>query len=106
MDKKKLIKFLNLSQSLNDGEALSSIRKANFLLKEEDFNWEEIIIISDSLESIIKRQDGEYVILHRDLLKERAYSQELTDKIRGLKNIIKYIIIIFIFLLIIITILK
>jgi len=99
MNKERLIKLLNLTSSSNDSEALSSIRKANILIKEDNSNWEEIINISRSLESFIKRQDQEYAVLNMILLKERAYSQELKTNIHVLKNIIKYLLLLSIILI-------
>lgn len=43
LDRTKLIKLLMLTQSDQDGEALSAIRKANDLLKKSNKNWEEFL---------------------------------------------------------------
>lgn len=42
MDLSKIIKLLALTQSSNDNEALSAIRKANALLKENNKTWESL----------------------------------------------------------------
>lgn len=90
MDKEKLIKFLSLTESSNDAESLSAIRKANKFVKDNDTNWTELIKISDALEAVIKRQKEEYVILQMILKKEQKYSQELKEDIRILKKILFY----------------
>jgi hypothetical protein len=100
MDRSKLIKFLNLSASKNDGEALSAIRKTHNFLEFSETNWEELLE-----PKIIKENIEDYAVLHMNLMKERAYSQELENKIRGFKNIIKYLVI-FIIILIVVIILK
>lgn len=46
MDTDKLIKLLNLSQSPNDSEALSAIRKANKIIKDDGLRWEDLILSS------------------------------------------------------------
>ena len=88
MDRLKLIKFLYLSSSSNDNESLQAIRKAHNFLKLNNTNWSELLE-----PKIIKENTEDYAVLHMNLLKERAYSQELNDKIRGFKNIIKYLLI-------------
>lgn len=87
MDRLKLIKFLNLSSSANDSESLSSIRKANLYLKENNSSWSELL-----KESAIKETKDEYAILHRDLLKERAYSQQLLDENKFSVSVVKYLL--------------
>jgi hypothetical protein len=96
MYRSKLIKFLNLSNSPNESEAISAIRKAHTLLKENDLNWKELIE-----ESTTKELKEDNAILNMNFLKERAYSQELKDGIRNLKKFTKYLIF-FIFVLLII----
>ena len=46
MDIDKIIKLLNLSQSPNDSEAISAIRKANKIIKDAGLNWGDIILSS------------------------------------------------------------
>lgn len=94
MDRLKLIKFLYLSSSSNNNEALSAIRKANDFLKLNETNWTELLD-----PKIIKENTENYAVLHMNLLKQRAYLQELNDKIRGLKSFIKYIFIVVIILI-------
>ena len=96
MDKDKLIKLLNLTTSKNDGEALSATRKANAFLKDNGINWEEFVLAH----SIYKHDDKDsatFSILNMNLRKERAYSEELLERINGYKNFIKYM---FIFIII------
>lgn len=45
MDKGRLIKLLNLTQSDNDNEALSALRKANALLKKAGKAWEDFLVV-------------------------------------------------------------
>ena len=85
MDRLKLIKFLYLSSSSNDNESLQAIRKAHNFLKLNNTNWTELLE-----PKVIKENTEDYAVLHMNLLKERAYTQELNDKIRELKNFIKY----------------
>lgn len=46
MDKQKLIKILNLTQSPNDNEALSAIRMANKIILEAKESWEKLLTIT------------------------------------------------------------
>lgn len=107
MDKSKLIKFLELTASSNDGEALSAIRKANIFLKENKLNWIDFIkekpaehkITSLTIHTspkVEKMFDNMYNSA------ERAYSQELEKDINGFKNLIYFLIIVIIVLFIII----
>lgn len=96
MDRNKLIKFLNLTSSKNDGEALSAIRKAGIMLKDDDLYWSDVI----GKDLKLKELKDEYSILNMNLSKERAYSQEIKEKIRGYKNLVKFLFIIIIVLVI------
>lgn len=40
----KVVKLLNLTQSDSDGEALSAMRKANALLRQDNKTWDEVIL--------------------------------------------------------------
>lgn len=55
MDIDKLIKLLNLSQSPNDSEALSAIRKVNKTIKDSGVRWEDLILSSQKHEIISTR---------------------------------------------------
>ena len=43
MDRDRLAKLLSLSQSDNDAEAISAIRKANSMLKKEGLTWQNVL---------------------------------------------------------------
>lgn len=43
IDRPKLIKLMMMTQSSNDGEALTALRKANALLAADNVNWSEFI---------------------------------------------------------------
>lgn len=92
MDKTKLLKLLHLSESTNDGEALSSIRKANDLIKEDNSSWEDIVNISDALEEVIKRDRKNYRELEFIFKKERANSRDLEEKLVFATSIVKYLL--------------
>jgi hypothetical protein len=75
MDCKKLIKLLSLSQSANDNEALSAVRRANELLRKFDKTWDKVIIDSCSMgeimtpsESIPFNQQLEFLMDYEELL--------------------------------------
>ena len=40
----QLIKFMMMTTSDSDGEALTAIRKANAILKEQQVNWQEVLM--------------------------------------------------------------
>lgn len=101
MDRLKLIKFLNLSSSANDSESLSAIKKANLYLKENNSSWSELL-----KESVIKEAKDDYVILHRELLKERAYSQQLLDENKFSVKVIKYLLLIIVILILLLIYVK
>lgn len=105
MDKTRLLKLLHLSESTNDNEALSSIRKINLLIKEDNLSWEDIINISDDLEKVIKRNRKEYCQLEFILNRERVNSQDLEERLKFSETFLKYVIVV-IFILTIIVILK
>ena len=101
MDKERLIKFLNLTTSSTDGEALSAIRKANIFLKENNINWEEIILLFDNKRNrITDKQYVEFAIINMNLKKECAYSDDLKERMRGYKNFIIFLFIIIVILII------
>ncbi len=43
LDRHKFIKLMMMTQSSNDGEALTALRKANGMLAGENMNWSEFI---------------------------------------------------------------
>lgn len=47
LDKNRLIKFMMLTTSDQDGEALNALRRANKMLKEAKINWEELLTQSE-----------------------------------------------------------
>ena len=95
MDKYRLVKFLNLTSSKNDGEALSALRKANSLLKENNLVWENVII-----EPTIPKQEVEedQAISYMNIKKEQAFSTELKSEINALKKFRNFLLIIMILL--------
>lgn len=99
MDKQRLIKLLELSSSSNDNEVLSTIKKANELIREHKLNWKDIVENNNS--SRTKEQNIESVISYMNLQRERLYLDSLKDEIFGLKKIIKYlgIVVIILFVL-------
>lgn len=104
MDKNKLIKFLNLSASQNDGEALASIRKANTFLLENKLNWDELIIENPQNKKVIIYSEHLSSKVDDMLNKmyngaERGYSIELEENIRGFKNLISYLAIVIVILI-------
>lgn len=106
IDNLKILKLLELTSSPNDSEALSAIRKANGYLKNNNIRWEQYInlyILSDK--NNIKNVKNEYAITEMNLRKERAYSQDLTERYILLKKLFKYLLFI-IFVLVIAIILK
>jgi len=102
MDRLKLIKLLNLTLSENDGEALSATRKINYFIKENNIKWEDIL---NRKPEIRQPEKDEYAILHMNLMKERSYSQELQNNFKFSKTILKYLLL-FVFILIVVIILK
>ncbi len=97
MDKERILKFLNLTASSNDNEALSAIKKANKLLRENKLNWEYFV----------KNKEVVYInnynnISDIQILKERSYSNELKEDVGALNTLIKYLVIIIIVLIIVI----
>jgi hypothetical protein len=102
MDKNKLIKFLNLSTSLNDGEALSAIRKANIFLKENNLNWETIFVEKSSENN--KDLQTTYWKLKKTEQNSKETSEEFRNRLKFATDVSKYLIvavIVLIFLLII-----
>jgi len=87
MDNDRLIKFLNLSASVNDGEALSATRYANNFLKENNLTWERILREKYTM----KKLEIEYAILHMSMLKERSHSRDLEDGVEILKTTVKFL---------------
>lgn len=43
MNRDKIVKLLQLTQSPNDFEALAAIRKANEILRRENMDWEKFL---------------------------------------------------------------
>lgn len=43
LDKDRLVKLLNLTASMHDGEALAAIRKSNELLQQHKSSWSEVM---------------------------------------------------------------
>jgi hypothetical protein len=98
MDKNKLIKFLNLSTSSNDGEALSAIRKANIFLIENNLNWNTIFAEKSS-----PKRESDIQLMYWELEKTeqnfRETTKELESKLIHTINISRGLVIIILILI-------
>lgn len=93
MNRNKLIKLLNLTNSSHDKEAISAIKMANKLLFEEGKVWENVIIEP----TIPKKEvDDDQVILYMNIKKEQAYSKEIKSEINALKKFRNFLLIVMI----------
>ncbi len=103
MDRLKLIKFLNLSTSNSDGEALNSIRKANIYLNENNLTWEEIFTEKKPISINIK---DPYENLYWDFKKlKQLHQQEVNEFKENIKFSRKVVIGLFIFVVVLVILL-
>lgn len=77
-DVQRLVKFLNLTTSENDHEALIAMRKANALLKQHNKSWNDMYKVekSESWTTIYPAQSQAEAIRRQhmeDLLRRQAY---------------------------------
>ncbi len=108
MDKSKLIKFLELTASPNDGEALSAVRKANIFLRENKLNWVDFVKEKPiEYKNTTTRASPNIEKIFDNMCKgaEKAYSQELEKDINGFRNLSMYLSSIIVILLGVIAIL-
>lgn len=91
----KLIKILNLCTSDADGEALSALRKANSILKDNKMNWNDLLEnksfsnnnsdkirrqcelrFQDKIDTLTRRYESEIFILEQALRKAKVDSKQ------------------------------
>jgi hypothetical protein len=56
MDRSRLVKLLNMTDSQHDAEALSAIRKSNDLLRRSKTSWAELLMLDDRPELVSQRK--------------------------------------------------
>lgn len=91
----KLIKFLELTNSPNQGEKLNAIDKANKLLKDNSLFWEDILIKIET--------NNDNVVQKVQIMRLQDNIRILKEDKNTLRNII-YVLIILIILLFILVI--
>jgi hypothetical protein len=84
MDKDRLAKLLSLSQSDNDAESLSAIRKANSMLKKEGLTWQQVL--GGTQATIRSRQTTGFNmddVMMDDVIRE--WSRAMEEAMQGMK---------------------
>jgi hypothetical protein len=56
VDRSRLVKLLNMTDSQHDAEALSAIRRSNDLLRRSNTSWAELLILPDQPELVSQRK--------------------------------------------------
>jgi len=79
-DKLLLVKFLNLSTSNNDHEALSAIRKANELLKKNNKAWNDLFVFS--IKDLKQESGFEQAVHDWAERQQRTYQQQRSQEER------------------------
>lgn len=75
-----IIKLLNLSQSDNDHEALSAIRKVNAILKHNKISWASLISKPATGQDILAQQRAQYEANVRAEQRQREKREEKQAK--------------------------
>jgi|HubBroStandDraft_6_1064221.scaffolds.fasta_scaffold240194_1 hypothetical protein len=56
VDRSRLVKLLNMTDSQHDAEALSAIRRSNDLLRRSNTSWAELLILPDQPEMVSRQK--------------------------------------------------